>query len=233
MARYSTSSILLIFSFFAVMGYVIYSFMTLPLNPIAYILPFFTFFLVMLSGNLGEYTGFVLKNKNFITAGGGIGVVRSVNIYGGGMIGYVVTTWSRTKGIKKWRKSEDTLGGFASFFSITSTIEITDKAYRFHDLPEHYCDLKEGAIFYDGTFNGIEIPNKYDHLLLQIDYLYATLSKAQTIFEKSKSIAAAAAQEANLDMLEAIKKTTIAISDIAKTMRPPAPRQTVLPPDGG
>jgi len=36
-----------------------------------------------------------------------------------------------------------------------------------------------------------------------------------------------------LDMLESIKKTTIALGDIAKTMRPPAPRYTMQAPDIG
>lgn len=231
--KYSIGTVVLLLGVIGILIYCTYSMMTFPMHPSAVIIVVIGVCWFIYSGNLGEFTGFVLKNKNFITKGGGIGVVRDVYIHQGGMVTYEVTTWGRTKGVKERKRKENALGGFASFFSATTTVLVTDKAYRFHDLPEHFCDLREGVVFYDGTFSGIEPPSQYEELKLQLDSLFATLSKAQTIFEKAKSVAAASAQEANLDLLEAIKKAEIALAGIMKTTKPPAPRQYLTPPPEG
>lgn len=222
MRRYSITSIILLFGFIAIMVYVIFSYWTQPIDPWALLPPIISFiFLWFSSGVVGEFVGFVIKQKNFITEGGAVGVLRSITHHQGGMTVARVTTYKRYVKNKELIVKEDALGGVASLFSATVTIEIPDKTYKFKEIESVYCDAPEGTVMYEGTLSGIKIPSVNDEFKKHIKYLTSVISKQETIVEKAITISSQEAQQQNLDMVESIKKATIALKDIMKAARPP------------
>ena len=218
--KYTTGAIILIAIIIATFAYIAYSLFSAPITPMAFILPFITFIWLFFQGPFGEYTGFVLKRKNFLTDGGAIGVLRKIEPCSGGLLIARVTTYRRFVKNKDLIIQEDAFGGVASMLSVTATIEIVDKAYKFEEVESKYCDAPEGTMFYHGTLSGIELPSKMKLLQKQLDYLDSVISKQETILEKAKTISSQESQEQNLNMLESSKKAAVLIRELAKAVGP-------------
>jgi len=218
--NYAKGTFVLLFVFIATVCFIAYSYFTQPINMFV-ILPTIILSFIIFLTNFGEYTGAFIKQKNFLSAGGAIGVVVGTPIpHPGNLLTYRVSLFKRYVKDKSLVIKDNMFQNFAAMLSGTVIIGVTEKSYKFEEVGDKYLDAPEGCIFFNGTLKGVEVESKEEQMMKNIAHLDSVISNHSTIVEKSKAISGQAAKEQNQDMSDALKKISHSFKEISKATQP-------------